>query len=126
MSVTARRTPSGSWEVDVHVVLPNGRTHRDRRRLKVTSKSAALRWGRARELKLLVEGIPKAKKEVPTPKANRQKPSGIAAKENILRVHLISRLGSRKLDAITTEDIQRLKASWPQRLRRRSITSSRR
>ena len=121
MSVTARRTPSGSWETDVHVTLPNGRKHRDRRRLKVSSKSAALRWGRARELKLLVEGLPKRKKEVPIleefaprfldghARANRQKPSSIAAKEMILRVHLIPRFGSRRLDAITNESVQRLK-----------------
>ena len=58
MSVTVRHTESGSWEVDLHVVLPNGRRHRERRRLKVSSKSAALHWGRARERKLLVDGVP--------------------------------------------------------------------
>ena len=121
MSVKARRTDSGSWEVDLHVVLPNGKRHRDRRRILVSSKSAALRWGRARELKLLVEGFPKPKKEVLTleafapmfldghARANRQKPSSIAAKEMILRVHLIPRFGSRRLDAITNESVQRLK-----------------
>ena len=123
MSVTARHTKSGSWEVDLHVVLPNGRRHRDRRRILVSSKSAALRWGRARELKWLVEGFPKTIKEVPTletfaprfldghARANRQKPSSIAAKEMILRVHLIPRFGSRRLDAITNESVQRLKHS---------------
>ena len=87
----------------------------------MSSKSAALRWGRARELKLLVDGIPKTKKEVLTleefaprfldghARANRQKPSSIAAKETILRVHLIPRFGSRRLDAITNESVQRLK-----------------
>jgi integrase len=44
-------------------------------------------------------------------RANQHKPSGVAAKETILRVHLIPRLGGRKLDAITTEDIQRLKSA---------------
>ena len=123
MSVTARRVQSGSWEVDVHVVLPNGRRHRARRRIKVSSKSAALHWGRARELKLLVDGVPKPTKEVPTleefaprfveghARANRHKPSGIASKETILRVHLIPRLGNRSLNGITTEDIQHLKSS---------------
>ena len=89
----------------------------------MSSKSAALRWGRARELKLLVDGIPNITKEVPTletfaprfvdghARANRHKPSGIAAKESILRVHLIPRLGPKKLDAITTEDVQRLKSA---------------
>ena len=42
-------------------------------------------------------------------RANRHKPGGIAANETILRVHLIPQLGRKKLDAITTEDVQRLK-----------------
>jgi integrase len=42
-------------------------------------------------------------------RANRQKPSGIAAKETILNVHLIPLLGSKRLDAITTEQVQTLK-----------------
>ena len=60
-------------------------------------------------------------KEVPTlrefvsrfldghPRANRQKPSGIAAKEMILRVHLVPALGHKRLDAIKSEDVQHLK-----------------
>jgi len=42
-------------------------------------------------------------------RANRQKPSGIAAKETILNVHLVPLLGTKGLDAITSEDVQRLK-----------------
>ena len=42
-------------------------------------------------------------------RANRQKPSSIAAKERILRVHLVPHLGSRPLDTITNEDVQLLK-----------------
>jgi hypothetical protein len=42
-------------------------------------------------------------------RANRQKPSGIAAKETILAVHLIPQLGTKRLDAITSEDVQHLK-----------------
>jgi integrase len=42
-------------------------------------------------------------------RANRHKPSGIAAKEMILRVHLIPALGHKKLNAIANDDIQRLK-----------------
>jgi integrase len=38
-----------------------------------------------------------------------KKPSGIAAKEAIGRVHLVPRLGKKRLDAIRTEDVQRLK-----------------
>ena len=43
-------------------------------------------------------------------RANRQKPSGIAAKETILNVHLVPRLGSKRLEGITSEDVQRLKS----------------
>jgi len=42
-------------------------------------------------------------------RANRQKPSGIAAKEMILRVHLLPALGHKRLDMIKSEDVQRLK-----------------
>jgi integrase len=72
---------------------------------------------------VLQHGPPHVKKEVPTLKqfaprfidgharANRQKPSGIAAKELLLRVHLVPFLGHKRLDAITNEDVQRLK-TW--------------
>ena len=126
MSVTIRPYKTGGWEVDIHVILPNGTRARSRTR-KPTSKSAALRWGLSREREWLVDR-PKPKKEVPTPKtmvptlegfaerfvdgyprANRQKPSAIASKERILRVHLVPYLGSRQLNTIRSEDVQRLK-----------------
>ncbi len=44
-------------------------------------------------------------------RANQQKPSTIVTKEIILRVHLIPLLGAKRLDAITNEDVQRLKGS---------------
>jgi integrase len=43
-------------------------------------------------------------------RANRQKPSGIAAKETILKVHLVPLLGTKRLDAVSNEDIQCLKS----------------
>lgn len=43
-------------------------------------------------------------------RANRQKPSGVAAKEMILRVHLMPALGHKRLDAIKSEDVQHLKS----------------
>ncbi len=64
---------------------------------------------------------PKPRKEVPTleefaprfldgyARANRQKASGVAAKEMIIRVHLAPTLGTKPLDAILNEDVQRLK-----------------
>lgn len=122
MSVKVRPYRRGGWEVDIQVLLPDGSRIRDRRRAPVSSRSAALRWGEARERELVVHGPPKPRKEVPTfqefvprfldgyARANRQKPSGIAAKETALRVHLVPALGSKALDAIKNEDVQRLKA----------------
>jgi integrase len=121
MSVRAVRYSTGGWEVDIRVRLPNGSRHRERRIVSHSSKSAAYRWGQDRERHLLQHGPAQPKKEVPTleefaprfldghARANRQKPSGIAAKETILKTHLVPLLGARKLDAITTEQVQQLK-----------------
>src|SRR6266849_3937656 len=118
MSVRLVPNGQGGWEVDVRLRLPNGSRHRERRVVSHSSKSAAQRWGQDRERHLLQHGPAQPKKEVPTleefaprfldghARANRQKPSGIAAKETILNVHLIPLLGSKKLDAITTEQVQ--------------------
>jgi hypothetical protein len=88
--------------------------------LTVDSKTAARRWGEARERHLLQYGPRQPRKEVPTleqftprfldgyVRANRQKPSGIAQKEIAIRVHLVPQLGTKRLDAITNEDVQRL------------------
>ena len=100
MSVTVKPYSRG-WQVDVLTRLPDGSRYRERRRLRLSSKSAALRWGQDHERHVLRHGRPQAKKEVPTleefaprfldghARANRQKPSGIAAKEVIVRVHLL-------------------------------------
>jgi integrase len=108
--------------VDISVLLPSGKRHRERRKLAGSySKTTAKDWGVRRERALLLDGPSKPKKEVPTlnefaprfidgyARANRQKPSGIAAKLTILNTHLVPALGSRKLDAINSEDVQRLK-----------------
>jgi integrase len=107
--------------VDVITRLANGRRYRERRRVSVRSASAARRWGEDRERHLLQYGPPQVAKEVPTlsdfasrfldgyARANRQKPSGIAAKETILNVHLLRLLGPKRLDAIGNEDVQRVK-----------------
>lgn len=55
-------------------------------------------------------------------RANRQKPTGIAAKEMILRVHLLPALGHKRLDTIKSEDVQASKQGSRQRRRRRSTT----
>jgi integrase len=112
--------------VDINTRLSNGLRHRERRVIS-HSKSAAQRWGQERERHLLQHGPPEPKKEVPTleefaprfmdshARANRQKPSGIAAKETILKVHLVPLLGKKNLDAISSEDVQRLKSQLAKR-----------
>jgi integrase len=128
MSVTIRPYRRGGWEVDIRVVAPDGtREVRERKRAPVSSRSAASRWAEGRE-RVLFDRLMKppqdtaAPKEAPTLRAfaprfieghalaNRLKPSGIAAKELILRVHLVPALGAKTLDAIKTEDVQRLKS----------------
>ena len=126
MSVTLRRDRKGKWEIDVRVVSPDGtRQLRTRKRSPVASRSDALRWAEELERvmfqRLMDPAQQKRRKEVLTlrafaprfmdghARANRQKPSGIASKEMILRVHLLPALGHKKLDAIKSEDVQRLK-----------------
>jgi len=123
MSVTVRPFSKGTgWEVDIITVLPTGEKIRERRKCRVSSKSAARRWGLAREREIMLHGPQrsKSKKEVPkladfVPQfldeatASRLKPSSIAARETALRIHLIPLLGECKLDQITNRDIQRLK-----------------
>jgi len=48
-------------------------------------------------------------------RANRHKPSGIATIESILKWHLIPTLGPKRLDAITNEQVQRLKLALTDR-----------
>jgi hypothetical protein len=110
MSVRVRPYVNGGWEVDVRVLLPDGTLIRERKKAPASGKSGAQRWGEARERVLLVHGKAKiVRKEVQAPtlkdfaprfldgyaKANRLKPSGIAAKESVLRVHLIPLLGEQ-------------------------------
>jgi integrase len=121
MSVKVRPYRRGGWEVDISFRLPQGRRHRERCKAPVSSKSGALRWGQDRERHLLQHGPDQPRKEVPTLEAfvdrfvdgyalaNRQKPSGVAAKRTILSLHLVPALGAKRLDAITNEDVQRLK-----------------
>src|SRR5512141_3520097 len=127
MSVTIRPYRRGGWEVDIRVVTPDGaRQLRERRRAPVSSRTAAVRWAEGLERVLFERlmnppAVSAPPKEVPTfrevaprfveghARANRQKPSGIAAKETILDIHLVPLLGAKRLDAITTEEVQRLK-----------------
>jgi integrase len=121
MSVTVRPYRRGGWEVDITFRLPNGLRHRERSKAPVAAKSAAQRWGQDRQRHLLQYGVSQRKQEVPTlgsfavrfvdghARANRYKPSGIAATDTIVRVHLVPILGAARLDAIGNEEVQRLK-----------------
>jgi hypothetical protein len=132
MSVKVREYRAGGWEADIRVRLANGKIHRERLKSPASGRKGAQRWGEDRERELLRLGVPLRRTEVPSlsefwPRftegyvvGNRLKPSGAAAKATIGRVHLQPRLGSKKLDAITTEDVERLKFS----LRHRSPTAA--
>ena len=127
MSVTIRPYRGGGWEVDIRVVSPDGTRHkRERKHAPISSRTAVGRWAAARERvlfeRLLSPPKDQPRKEVPTlqefaprfvdghARANRQKPSGIASKTMILRLYLIPAFGRKHLDAIKSEDVQRLKA----------------
>jgi len=132
MSVTIRPYINGGWEADIRVVLPDGAVIRERKKAPVSSKSAAERWADARERVLATNGKPKpiTRQEVVEKttlrefaprfleryaKANRLKPSGIAAKRTILHTHLVPAFSDKTLDTITTEDVQELKVRLAER-----------
>ena len=135
MTVKIRPYRRGGLEVDIMIRLPNGETYRERRKAPTDSRSATMRWAKDRERHLLVHGpsiktkddgcddASVGKQEVPTlaefaPRymegyavANRHKPSTIQGKQQHLRNHLIPYFGTRRLDQITQEELQRLKAA---------------
>lgn len=132
-----KRGKNVGFEVDIRFTYPDGTPYRRRIKAPVESKSASKRWGEAKERELLMRPSPvfleqqeEKKKEVPTleefgarfienyAKANRQKASGVAAKETIFRVHLYPLLGRKRLDAIDDEDVQRVKAVLASRSRK--------
>ena len=108
MSVTVRPYRSGGWEVDI-TRPASGRhaTSRAEARVRVSSQVGGATVGARPASGICSSARParQRKREVPTleefaprfldgyARANRQKPSGIAAKETILRVHLFRRSG---------------------------------
>lgn len=136
MTVTVRPYKRGGWEVDIVLTFPGRPKVRERRKAPVPTKSAAKRWGEDRERQLIqhwnnTDPTEDGKddrpdlvtKEVPTLaafiprymegfcKANRHRPSTLRQKEENARNHIIPVLGHRRLDRITAEDIQKLKAA---------------
>ncbi len=132
-----RGAPTGEWEVDVRVELPNGEVFRQRVVYRDSpSKVEARTWAEEREhhVKALVRqgldlaGVRRAlrgeKEEHDRAstleefwprfvagycKANRQKPSTVHEKGMVMAHYLRPRFGDQPLDAITNESIQRLK-----------------
>ncbi len=127
--MSVRLTPyrGDRWQADIRVRLADGSRYRERPVLSARSKTAARRWAEQRAHHLLEHGPTPEAKEVPTleefaprfidghARANRQKPSGIAAKESILTQHLVPALGKKRLDAITTENVQQVKSRLAKR-----------
>ena len=121
MSVNVRRYRKSAWEVDISVRMPDGVKLRERVVAPVSSKSGALRWVEERLRLLLLQGPPKPTKELPLLKdfkrryiegyvrANRLKENGVAAKESMLKNHILPQLGDKRLDKINDECVQKLK-----------------
>jgi integrase len=130
MTVTLRPyrndTSGKVWEVDIRFAWPDGSEYRKRTRAPVGTKSGAKRWGEDRERHLLRHGpsvlAPEAK-EVPTVEqfvprfmedyceANKHKESGKKAKRYAFRCYVVPLLGQKRLDALTHEDVARLKGT---------------
>lgn len=133
----ARNGKPGRWEYSIRFKwAEDGTIFRERRDASFSGKHAAQRWAEARERALLNAGKdayaasklpPMPVKAIPTlaefaprwienyARANRQKPSTIHAKEQILRTHLVPMFGAKRLNEITDEDVQALKASVAKR-----------
>jgi hypothetical protein len=121
---------NGGWEVDIRVQLPDGSVIRERKKAAASSKQGAQKWAESRERVLLVHGKPASEGgrsegtyvegvRLAIPRRIREgerlNPSGIASKETVLRVHLVKAFGDKRLDEISTEDVQRLKAALVER-----------
>ena len=143
MSVTIRPYRRGGWEVDIRVVTPDGtRELRERRRAPMSSRSAAVRWAEGRE-RVLFERLvsPAAGLDIDEGGAH---PTSVRAE-----IHRRPRAGesaeaerdrseerdpprapdagvrsTSRLDAIKSEDVQRLKAQLELESRRRRSTTS--
>lgn len=122
MTIRIESPRNGRPRYDILTIGPAGPV-RERRNFpaSLTSPSARMRWAQAREAHLTRNGPDIEEVEAPTlavfgerwmkeyAKANGNKPSTIAAKETILRLHLVPILGRLKLTEIGELQVQRLK-----------------
>jgi integrase len=116
------------WMVDIVFEHADGRPQRVRKVAPVPTRRGAEEYERQLRAALLMPAL--QRKEVPTlgdfrnryieghAKANRLKASTIAAKQSIFDTHLIPRLGRKRLDQISDEDVQRIKAALSDRNRK--------
>jgi hypothetical protein len=110
MSVTIRPYRKGGWEVDIRVVSPDGTRHkRERKHAPISSRTAVGRWAAARE-RVLFERLLSPPKDQPRKEVPTLQEFARVAKAMILRLYLIPAFGRKHLDAIKSEDVQRLKA----------------
>lgn len=115
--MTTRRIAK-AWYADFRFTHPDGRTERIRKRSPVQTKRGAEEFERQLRDAMLTG---RTNKEVPRfkdfaqefletyAKANN-KPSEQAAKESILRVHLVPAFGRMALDEISVREVEHLKA----------------
>lgn len=122
MGFTIRPYKGKKLMVDFRYSVADGSRRRDRKIAPTTSRPAAERWA-ADRLTALIRGETVITKEVKTlaefeptfieryAKGNNQKHSSVVTKESVFKVHLVPAFGKKKLDAITTADVDELKAA---------------
>jgi len=126
MSIRITPWSRGGFLVDIRWEDETGKKHRLRKVLK-TSHAAAGEWAKKRERYLIQHGNQQTDQTpaiaVPTfdlfwprfvrdyVEANRQKPSEARSKDSIWRTHLRGPFGAMRLDEISTENVQTLKAA---------------
>ena len=111
------------WEFHIKMVLPTGEFFEERKKSPVPGKTATQRYAEeraAQAIRTSVSPVSVVKKEVMTvsefqdhfltfSKTNN-KPSTVAAKEGLLKAHLIPFFGAMKMDVIGPADVERYKA----------------
>ena len=122
-----RGATTNGWEVDIRFKWPDGTEYRERVRSPLSSKTGSKDWAQQREACLLAQGKEKTLRSMPTlaefapryveeyAKADRLKPRTVREKQRVIKTDLVPYFGSRKLEDITTADIQKFKAAYADR-----------
>ena len=137
MSVKIRpyKGKEGIYEYDICFELPDGTQVRERKKSPISSKDGTKRWAaqRERELYTLALSGELQKQEIPTVedfaerwieghyKAEGCRPSTIQRVRERLRVSILPRFGTMRLDQITAEDLARFVGTLQERIRPRTI-----